>query len=308
MAASPDSLLSAALQSITKTKISQLTRVQQTHDAWLRETMAAIETFDDNSQADRLDAVEMGLNSSHPSFSKGQISKAYLSSWAKQSRFDASLSPSVLRARVNLFKRMEAQQKERFRFARLYCDLLTDWISQSQVQTLPDPITVKVTDPLETDDFEILEKDRLQRLREQFADVVFSKPTDNGSHEDILSYVRTLFPSKEAKLQWDRARGGLYAFGNRHFATGSPFTLTKLKALMQGVLGDILLSDDKKAVLRGFMKDDDVLTEIADVLNMRWADMENWSWEAGPEGLHIEPRQQLNGKYEDFFCPVQIRS
>ncbi|KAL4998963.1 hypothetical protein BDV10DRAFT_184855 [Aspergillus recurvatus] len=33
------------------------------------------------------------------------------------------------------------------------------------------------------------------------------------------------------------------------------------------------------------------------VLNMRWADLENWDWFAGDDGVPVLPRQQLNGKY-----------
>ena len=36
---------------------------------------------------------------------------------------------------------------------------------------------------------------------------------------------------------------------------------------------------------------------FVDVLNMKMADIKNWQWDAGEEGLPVEPRRQLNGKY-----------
>jgi hypothetical protein len=39
------------------------------------------------------------------------------------------------------------------------------------------------------------------------------------------------------------------------------------------------------------------MNEIADVLNIRFADFDNWSWQAGEQGIPVLPRPQLNGKY-----------
>jgi hypothetical protein len=39
-----------------------------------------------------------------------------------------------------------------------------------------------------------------------------------------------------------------------------------------------------------------VLGEIADVLNMRFGDLQSWTWDADG-GIPVMPRQQLNGKY-----------
>jgi len=39
------------------------------------------------------------------------------------------------------------------------------------------------------------------------------------------------------------------------------------------------------------------LSEIVDILNMRYADLDNWDWHAGEEGVPVLSRQQLNGKY-----------
>jgi hypothetical protein len=33
------------------------------------------------------------------------------------------------------------------------------------------------------------------------------------------------------------------------------------------------------------------------MLNMKYKDLKNWSWDAGDAGMPVEPRRQLNGKY-----------
>jgi hypothetical protein len=39
-----------------------------------------------------------------------------------------------------------------------------------------------------------------------------------------------------------------------------------------------------------------VLDKITDVLNLRFADLDNWSWQAD-QGMYYEPRPQLIGEY-----------
>jgi hypothetical protein len=58
-----------------------------------------------------------------------------------------------------------------------------------------------------------------------------------------------------------------------------------------------LLSDEKQSILQDFLQSDIVLGEIADVLNMRFADIKNWGWDAGDDGIPVMLRQGLNGKY-----------
>ena len=57
-----------------------------------------------------------------------------------------------------------------------------------------------------------------------------------------------------------------------------------------------MLKDGQKGIQEEFLTNDIVLTEIADVLNMRFKDLREWSWEA-EGGLFYEPRRQLNEKY-----------
>jgi hypothetical protein len=76
----------------------------------------------------------------------------------------------------------------------------------------------------------------------------------------------------------------------------SPFDEKTLVWSLKGLLNNDLLKDEKKAILEEFLKDDVARGEICDVLNMQHADIKNWSWEVGGEGLPVEPRKQLNGK------------
>jgi len=77
---------------------------------------------------------------------------------------------------------------------------------------------------------------------------------------------------------------------------GAPFDEQTLIWSLKALLSNDLLRDDKKAILEEFLKDEVARGEICDVLNMQYSDLENWSWDAGEEGLPVQPRSQLNGK------------
>jgi hypothetical protein len=57
-----------------------------------------------------------------------------------------------------------------------------------------------------------------------------------------------------------------------------------------------LLGDEQKSIQEEFLANNVVLVDVADVLNMRFADLRNWSWEAD-DGMFYEPRRLLNGKF-----------
>lgn len=50
-------------------------------------------------------------------------------------------------------------------------------------------------------------------------------------------------------------------------------------------------------MLKDFLDNEVAMTEIADVLNMRYADFKNWDWHTGENGIPVLPRQQTNGEY-----------
>ncbi len=76
----------------------------------------------------------------------------------------------------------------------------------------------------------------------------------------------------------------------------APFSNHVLTWCINGLLTNDLLSEKKNMAIGDFLRNKAVLTEIADVLNMRFANLQGWSWEA-EDGRPVEPRRQLNGKH-----------
>lgn len=113
---------------------------------------------------------------------------------------------------------------------------------------------------------------------------------------EIEELLNLLFPDKESKMALDYVRKATKDFGKTFLVNSAPFDHTTLRRCINGLLHSDLLSEQKKNTLHDFLQDEVVLTEIADVLNMRFADLEGWGWDA-EGGIPVEPRRQLNGKY-----------
>lgn len=55
------------------------------------------------------------------------------------------------------------------------------------------------------------------------------------------------------------------------------------------------MDEGRRTTLKAFLENPTVLDEVASVLNMRMASIESWKWPA--EGILVEFRRHLNGKY-----------
>lgn len=143
--------------------------------------------------------------------------------------------------------------------------------------------------------FELVEKDRLKSLREKFEALVFT-PLETNEIE-IENYLASLFEGDNGAKALERLRSKTQNTGKLSFKTVEPFDETSLRWCLKGLLANDLLSDEKKSILQEFLKDEVARGEICDVLNMKYRDIKNWTWDAGDEGMLVEPRKQLNGKY-----------
>lgn len=69
---------------------------------------------------------------------------------------------------------------------------------------------------------------------------------------------------------------------------------------INGLLASGLLSGEKRAVLRDFLVSPVILTEVADVLNMRISAISTWAWE---DEIAVEQRRHVTGKYHRSILP-----
>jgi hypothetical protein len=286
------SALSRTLQSITATKISELDKQRKSFEIRKNEIFVAVEkAADDHYQ--RAHQLLLGVKELDPS-SESDTVIWNIHSTLYASYYDPSTPVKVLQDIENLLRSRLDAQSRRLSLADLYSRLLTEWlVSSASSDGGPTPTMQEITS-LE-DSFEVIERDRLQQLRSKFSAVVFT-PLETDEVE-IDNYLSSLFKDDKGAKALERLRVEVKDHGERELKELAPFDQRSIKWCIKGLLKNDLLSEDKKVILQDFLQDEVALGEICDVLNMKYKNLKNWSWDAGEAGMPVEPRRQLNGKY-----------
>ncbi|CAH0048092.1 unnamed protein product [Clonostachys solani] len=286
---SSTSARSKTLQSITLTKIRELEKQRERYESQKNQLLQDADSYAD--QLVRIKKLLDGVIRICPD--QRDDSTENIHHWLNQAKYDNSVPQELINQyEHNLRSKLEVPTKK-LGLGHLYARLVTEWMDSSADDG--------EATAAEEDSFELLDrqKQRLQELCDHFEHVVY-EPLETDEKE-IELYLQDLFePGHDEKATNDfkQLRGKvlgrcrtLFDHNNRAF---SPITL---KWCIKGLLREDLLSEEKQGILREFLDDDVVLDEIADVLNMRVSDFESWDWNAGPDGIPVLPRQQLNGKY-----------
>jgi len=297
-------MLSQTLQSITDIKLREL---QKQRKSFFSRKDALLAQVDETvSEQDKIRELLRGIVKLHPSNPEkslgefkdweldevsGDSTLSSLRRFVDQSQYDPSIPASMLaRFKTQLYEMIE-KSSQKLDYADRYSRLLTEWLGSDAASV------AETADNASSDGkFEVIErqKERLQQLSEKFESVVFS-PADVDTNA-IQELLAGFFEDEGAEKALEQLRRRISGFGNRLASDPKPFTKPVLEWCIRGLLQSDLLSDQKETTLEEFMKDKVFLAEIIDVLNMRYVDLESWSWDAD-EGIPVAPRRQLNGKY-----------
>ncbi|KAF2446350.1 hypothetical protein P171DRAFT_471896 [Karstenula rhodostoma CBS 690.94] len=293
--ANKSSFLSQTLQSITSTKKREQDKRRKTFEARKSKLLQAVDASED--QTAKLDALLSGLqelsfsNKGVSYFDNDQESSIRnMSHYLEQSRHDPSVSKDILHRFETRIREKLEQESERFNFANLYYRLLTEWTS---TDTRPIAASERKQEELDGS-FEHVQRYNLQNLKDKFSSVVFT-PLETDEVK-IDNYLSSLFDDEHAENILNDLRANVARFAADFKQRANPFNAPVLRQCIRALLTNDLLNEDAKATLSDFSTNEVVLAEIADVLNLRFSDLDNWSWEAD-DGMYYEPRRQANGKY-----------
>lgn len=300
---SSSGILSQTLQSLTNTKIEELRKQQGTFEGRKRKILASAN--DTGDQSNRLHGLLSGIvslstTSKLDEFKEhelnqettGGLSMVNFRRFLDQAHYDPSIPSSLMEEWERKLRLLLDQRTRKLEYADLYARLLTEWLSDTSAAATP-PASVASDSASLDGPFELVAQTKLQQLREMFESYVF-KPLDTDVTA-INDYLDGLFKDEKAAKRLKEFREELQREGNGLVARSHPFNHDCLRWCIRGLLKNELLSEQKKTILQEFLQNEIVLTEIADVLNMRYASLQGWSW--GTEGIVVEPRRQLNGKY-----------
>ncbi|GAB1313113.1 hypothetical protein MFIFM68171_03323 [Madurella fahalii] len=287
--ASPKSVLSKTLQSITLSKIRELESRHKSYEDRKREYLDKADAAAD--ERDRLACLVDAVRELYPAAAKDP-GLTNLERWLAQSRYDASIPMSQLASFNHQLRAKLDIQSRKLDMAHLYSRLLTEWMDQPE----PEPLHA-TTDDADNDSFELVERQRqrLSELVDRFESVVFEPlETDEG---EIRSFLDRLFPDEESQKALEDLREKIADASSDFMSETAPFNEESLTSCIKGLLTEDILSDEKQAILRDFLESEVAKAEIADVLNMRFSDLKQWHWDAGKDGIRVMPRAGLNGKY-----------
>ncbi|KAK3293355.1 uncharacterized protein B0H64DRAFT_345795 [Chaetomium fimeti] len=287
--ATPKSVLSKTLQSITLSKIRELESRHKTYEDRKRSFLAEADAAVD--YRDRLACLLKAVKAICP-FASRDDSLDNIQRWLDQSHYDDSIPMSKLDSYSHQLRAKLDVQSRKLDMAHLYSRLLTEWMDQPIVEPLP----ASADDP-DGDSFELVERQRqrLSQLVDKFERVVF-EPLETDETE-IRSFLDRLFPDESSRKELEKLRKEIADETSSLMSEATPFTRDSLTSCIKGLLTEDILSDEKQAILRDFLESNVAKSEIADVLNMRFSDLKQWHWDTGEDGIRVMPRRGLNGKY-----------
>ncbi|KAI1165022.1 hypothetical protein F5B18DRAFT_210497 [Nemania serpens] len=296
------SVFSETLQEITNTKLEELSKRRSEFEATKARIISRLENETDPLK--RLGLLSQGVKDCFaikttktgeilPGASKVpglELELKNLDSFMAQSKYDPSITPRLMRGWEESLLRHLHMQSSKLEYASLYAQLVTEWLSTEKAPAR-DGEDVDMTEGFE-DVGDAMKKE----ARRGWEKVVFESA---GADEHALkAYLVDLFglrdQSKPAKAKGlESLRDKLTAFENS-LAAPKQFTSVTLTWVINGLLAADLLTDERREVLRDFLGNPTILTEVADVLNMRLAAISTWSW---GESVALEQQRKITGIY-----------
>ncbi|KAF3053126.1 hypothetical protein E8E11_009794 [Didymella keratinophila] len=305
---SSGSVFSGTLQTITGTKLEELSKQRTTFDRQHEALLSAAEAEKDPLK--RLIGVTdstklcLGVKTAAHADGGGRPGRVIsggtrngrletdlknLDRFLDQARFDPSVSPDVLEEWENKMRSYVTVQATKYQYADLYAKLVTEWLaSEKKEETTPADGDVEMGDS-----FEELSSAKRLEARTQWEKYVFEPAVVNLPA--LNAYLERLFiTDKKAVASAIMELRRKVADFEVSLASSSQFTPHTMRWVIKSLQGSDLLSNDKREVLSDFLSNDVILTEIADVLNMRMEALDRWGW-----GDHVllEQRRSIGGQF-----------
>lgn len=138
----------------------------------------------------------------------------------------------------------------------------------------------------------------MHEQRAQWESLVFSK---SQIDEGIERYLSQLFKSdKQVSKALQFIQESMQKVGDNLWLKRRLFNADSVKTTIRGVLRTDVLSEEKVAILQSFQSEQEVLQEVANILNMRYASLNLWQWTSVDGAIPVQQRRQLDGKYRVF--------
>jgi predicted DNA-binding protein YlxM (UPF0122 family) len=283
MASAPTATLTQVLRSISLTKVIELEKEIASFEA--KKKVILDNANDQKVPAARIKCLLNGVFELFP----GERFDDYINNISRfldQSVYDATFPEKLIEDYETKLRALLETGTTQRKLAELYAKLLKEWMDSGEAEADYVSIDQRTED----------QKLRLKDLCTTFETVVF-EPL-HVDCEKIEEQLASLFEGDSGCAEaLAELRNSMASFGQQLLENKDPFDEDTVKWCVRNVLGESLLSDEKQRTLHEFLQNEVALQEIADVLNMRFHNVESWNWLAGDAGIPVLPRRDLSGKY-----------
>lgn len=309
------SAINPTLRHVTARKLSKLDELHRQYEEKRKEILKAARAK--SAPAGQLAALLTGLEKhdmpiSRTTLASLDISIGNLAKFLAQSCHDPSVSEKMLEQWQLAFEQALAIESRRFGFARLFGKCVIEWLEERSERNTE---AGKVNESEKDDDdsstaddgsssassisaFQTLGRAEMYEQRKEWDARTFSNHTTDV--KSIEEYLKSLFDStlKSKKftdppiLSLQKAIAQFDPLGVSHF------DVQHLKMCIRGVLQSDIFSGSKREALVDFLSQPSVLKEMADVMKMDLANIDDWNWQ---EPVPLVMRRQLNGKYRVYM-------
>jgi len=193
-------------------------------------------------------------------------------------------------------------------FEGLFAKLLQEWLVAGEVERVPrlgiGSQGEKMAEVVDEATGEGVGGGGMHEQRAKFEELVFS-PNDTDAAK-IEAYLDKLFcDTPEGQKSVAILRSSITSNAAKYITANEDDVKEAIKLLLNAGL----LSNEKAATLKAIAADRVVLKEFTDVVKMYFSSMDTWSWPK--DGVPVEIRQQLNGKYGFYMdedLPLAVSS
>lgn len=290
-------VLCHTLSAITSIKLEEISNQRSAFEQGKADLLQAVSDQPKQSEKLRifLDRIEslafMGKLKDNKS-----ISLCNLRKFLQQAQHDPSVSENLLKVwQEQLAKELDIHSLK-YEYASLYGRLVNECLSASEDTEKSD------------DGYQSVGRKEMHEQRQTWEDYVF-KPLETDSTAIDLYLTRLFTSTADIKKAWRQLQIQTEIF-EKEMDNQTHFNADSLTWVINGLLRSDLLTDEKCAILKDFRSNRVVLAEVADVLNMRMSSLGKWKWDT--EGIPVEQRRQLNGRYrfyhdEDLLQSILLR-
>ncbi|CAA7262123.1 unnamed protein product [Cyclocybe aegerita] len=298
------------LQFITEIKLEELEKQRlayQTHAKVLDE----VKTLGDQDLLKKVEILSKTIKSwtgsggvKDSKIVGGRIQLSTLEFWLQQAKKDPSFSSEIAQGWVNTLEDHIRHNLMRFDSAKLFGRLFNEWLASgdsSAVAYQPGGEDGEV-DGSSQSSFDVADVGRkeMHEQKEKLVSIIFEDhPVDV---EELKRYLEGLFKGEEAARSLEKLRKELKDFG--YWFKRKEITKVDVTNAIKGLHASGLMDEEKRTTLKAFEENPTVLDEVTSVLNMRMANIKTWAWPK--EGILVEFRRHLNGKYRAFTDPEII--